>query len=240
MQAKNVGDNQPGIYMIVRPYKVSPCSIDRETFNDVIVKIGRSKNLSKRLSDYYDFGFSENEIVCLPVPENDLCIYEKWIKNIVKGMKTTSKWRGNEWFFLDGYRHEACIDYTEQLRYDRSLLRSLWSAIQSSSHVHSDDLIEFAIAFNLRLPGLRLGKSNVLSYLWMHHDRVKYDTIEQHFKDCITHSSMFGNRHLRELLWQMERAGLVTSALDDNEYECFAWNSWTELTDVESTNRVFI
>lgn len=239
MQAKNIADNQPGIYMIVRPYKVSPCSIDKETFNDVIVKIGRSKNLKKRLSDYYDFGFCENEIVCLPVPENELCIYERWIKSIVKGMETTSKWRGNEWFFLDGYRDESCIDYTEQRRYDRSLLRSLWSAIQSSLHIHSDDLIEFAIAYNLRLPGLRLSKKDVLTFLWMHHDRVKYDMIEKHFKNCITYSSMFGNRHLRELIWHMESAGLVRFALDDDEDECFAWNSWTELTDVESTNRVF-
>lgn len=240
MFAKNVCENQAGIYLIVRPYKVSPCRIDQETFNDVIIKIGRSKNLARRFKDYYDFGFCENEIVYLPVDESNICLYEKWIKDIIKGMKTSSKWRGNEWFFLDGFRGESCIDNTSQRRDDRNLLSSLWSAIQSSQHVHSDDMIELAIAFDLHLPGLRLSKRDILAFLWMHHDRVTIDKIEQNYRNCITNSSMFGNRHLRNLIWVMEQCGLVKYSQDQNDNECFAWNSWTELTDVESTKRVYI
>lgn len=195
-----------GVYMI---YRLVP------TTGTAKVKIGRSRNLRKRLLQYMNHGIDEQEMAWLTTPKNDQAIWETWLKYMMTQFGW-DLWQGSEFYEKDvamqirsglSYNDlgidEAIYSYEQMNNEDKSRVFSradayccnafvFFEEMKDIRTVESFGMYEFASAFGLWMPGLIFSVLNQLPVFVSEIERSGelsddfIDSVRVRFKDCIT------------------------------------------------------
>jgi hypothetical protein len=195
-----------GVYMI---YRLVP------TTGMAKVKIGRSRNLRKRLLQYMNHGIDEQEMAWLTTPKNDQAVWETWLKYMMTQFGW-DLWQGSEFYEKDvamqirsglSYNdvgiEEAIYFYEQMKTEDKSRVFSRADAFCCNAYtffeemrdmrtVESFAMYEFASAMGLWLPGLLFSVPNQIPVFVREIERAGelsddfIDSIRIRFKDCIT------------------------------------------------------
>lgn len=199
MEYQDLKDGQHGVYMIARPWKLYPVKIDEIEDNGLIVKIGRSTNLKKRLETYLQYGYHEDEIACYEMSnEEETRIHEKYFKDLFKRMSISDKHYGHEWFVFDSItRNQYDTLSKSDAIHERKIVSNLFEAMRASDKGSSFFMYEAALAFGIKLPGMKISRGSICDLLSIYH-KLTYEFFEEKFKDCA--AFMADYRHLHGIL----------------------------------------
>jgi hypothetical protein len=186
MKYDDLNDGMEGIYMIARPYKLDPSKIEREDWNQLIVKVGRSKNLIKRVENYLEIGYHEDEIACQWLNGyKETALFELFFKKLFGAISILDKHKGHEWFISRGIRFEDTLDEGHRGLAEREMIDQLFKAFENSYQHEPVPLYEWGISYGVKLPGMLLSKQTICEYIKKKKNKASYDDITKHFGKCI-------------------------------------------------------
>lgn len=189
---RDIDDNIPGVYMVRQLRHCYPGRYDQKmhierVFLYDVVKVGRSRNLKRRLQAYIDVGFTKHDIVyCYSDSEEASIADERALKAIMHANPDAYNYQGNEWFRIE---HAGATTDTRPAM-GLTLLADLFEQMRESHYFISEEILEHCVVYGAPFPGLMVTSHSL--YKRIAHDSLinkvptDIDQLEQEYKTCHT------------------------------------------------------
>jgi hypothetical protein len=169
----------------MRPYLNGVSTIDDSTAQSLIIKVGRSNNLKARVKQYMTYGYAENEIACIQMPEGIIpAAYESYFIHLFAHMNIIDKHYGREWFVVKNPATISCLKNDDDLDKEKQIVKDLYQTMIDSSQGNLIPLFRFAFLHGLRMPFMLISKQSICSFLGF--EAHSLQQVYEHFMGCIS------------------------------------------------------
>lgn len=234
---RDIDDGIPGVYMVRQLRHCYPGRYDKKmhierVFLYDVIKVGRSKNLKKRLQAYIDVGFTKHDIVyCYSESEEASIVDERALKAIMHANPDTHNYQGHEWFRIE--HAELSTDTLPAM--GLTLLADLFEHMREAHYFVSEEILEHCVTYGAPFPGLMVTLCSLYQRIARDSlvNKVSTDLgrLEREYKMCHTMNPRITGKYSevmfekivaelsrRDLIWETED-GMYCHWMADDMYD---------------------